>query len=82
MARTYACIFALLGMIVVLLRAIKNGAGFDGTIMQAMATTVLLAVVGMIVGMIAQATVDESTRNQLQAELDALAEVDQSQPTS
>ena len=50
MARTYACIFALLGMIVVLLRAIKNGAGFDGTILQAMTMMVLLAVVGMIVG--------------------------------
>jgi hypothetical protein len=72
-ARTYAGIFALVGLQVVLIRALKNGAGFDGTILQALAVLALLASVGLIVGAIAQATVDEAVRVRLQAELDAHA---------
>lgn len=71
MARTYAGILALVGMIVVLLRALKEGAGVDGTTLQAIAVMALLAVVGFVVGAIAQMTVEESIRTRLQAELDA-----------
>ena len=74
MARTYAAILAHVGMLVVLLRALKDGAGFDGTILQAVVTTALLGVVGLVVGSIAEATIDESVRSLVQAELDALTD--------
>ncbi len=81
MARTYAGILALVGLIVVLLRAMKDGAGVDGTILQAIAVMALLAVVGLVVGAIAQMTVEESMRTRLQAELDALTDA-QAKPTN
>ncbi|QEG33069.1 hypothetical protein [Bythopirellula goksoeyrii] len=81
MARTYAGILALLGLIVVLLRAIKDGAGVDGTLLQSVAMMALLAVVGTVVGAIAQTTVDESTRTRVQAELDAFENA-QAKPTN
>jgi hypothetical protein len=69
-------------MLVVLFRALKNGAGFDGTILTALITMGLLAAVGMIIGAIAQATIDESVRMRMQAELDALPAEDRPQPTN
>lgn len=71
MARTYTGILALVGMQVVLFRAIKNGAGYDGTMLQALIVMGSLAVVGWIVGAIAEATIDESVRLKMQAEIDA-----------
>ena len=82
MARTYAGILAQLGMLVVLFRALKDGAGFDGTMLTALVTMGLLAAVGMIIGAIAQATIDESVRMRMQAELDALPVEDRPQPTN
>ncbi len=82
MARTYAAILALLGMLVVLLRAIKNGAGFDGTILNALAWMALLGAVGSIVGAIAQQTVDESVRVKIEAELAAAFGNTPEEPTS
>jgi hypothetical protein len=58
------------------------GAGFDGTILQAVVTMALLAVVGLVVGSIAEATIDESVRASAQFELDALTDPQQPQPTS
>ena len=72
MARTYAAILSLVGMQVVLLRAMKSGAGFDGTILNAMAWMALLGVVGFVIGAIAQQTVDESVRIKIETELLAL----------
>lgn len=69
MARTYAVVMALLAMLVVLLRAMKNGAGVEGTIATAFAWMGLLGVVGLVVGLIAQATVDQSVLSTVQAEL-------------
>ena len=72
MARTYAAVMALLGMNVVLLRGLKDGAGLDGTVIQGVVWLVLLGAVGWIVGAIAQATVDESVRTKIEAELATL----------
>ncbi len=69
LARTYAVVMALLAMLVVLLRAMKNGAGVEGTIANAFAWMGLLGVVGLVVGLIAQATVDQSVLSTVQAEL-------------
>ena len=72
MARTYAAIMALIGMQVILLRAMKDGAGLEGTIAIALAWMALLGAVGMVVGYIAQQTVDESVGKKIEAELAAL----------
>jgi hypothetical protein len=69
-------------MLVVLFRALKNGAGFDGTILTAVITMGLLAAVGTIIGAIAEATINESVRLRMQAELDALPVEDRPQPTN
>ena len=82
MARTYAGILAHVGMLVVLFRALKDGAGFDGTILTALVTMGLLAAVGMMIGAIAEATIEESVRSRMQAELDALPVDNRPQPTS
>jgi hypothetical protein len=73
-ARTYSAILALLAMVVVLLRAIKHGAGFDDTIIQGLTWMALMAVVGMVMGYIAEQTVDESVQSQFEAKLAAYSE--------
>lgn len=60
MARIYAAVMSLLAMVVTLLRAIKEQAGFDGTITSALVWMVIFGLIGFVVGAIAQATVDES----------------------
>jgi hypothetical protein len=73
MARTYSAIMALVGMVVVLLRGMKDGAGFDGTIAAGLCWMVLLGAIGMVVGAIAAQTVDESVRTKIEAELATMA---------
>lgn len=81
-ARTYAGILALVGMQVVFCRAIKNGAGFEGTVLQALATMVFLGAVGFVLGTIAQLTVDDAVKIRLQSELDVLAQAEEGQQSS
>jgi hypothetical protein len=81
-ARTYAGILANVGMLVVLFRALKNGAGVDGTILQAVVAMILMAAVGLILGTIADSTVAESVRVSMQTEIDALTNNEQPQPTN
>ena len=82
MARTYAGILAHVGMLVVLFRALKDGAGFDGTMITALVAMGTLAAVGMTIGAIAEATVEESVRTKMQAELVTLLVDDQPQPAN
>ena len=67
MARTYAAVMALLAMLVVLLRAMKDHAGFDGTITTALLWMAIFGAIGFVLGSIAQSTVDESVVQNLQA---------------
>ena len=76
MARTYSAIMALIGMVVVLLRGMKDGAGFDGTIAAGLCWMVLLGTIGMVVGFIAAQTVDESVRTKIEAELATISDAD------
>lgn len=69
MARSYAAVMALLGMLVILLRGIKDGAGFDETITASLAWMALLGAIGMIVGTIAESTIVESVRAKIETEL-------------
>ena len=73
MARRYAVIMGLVGLTVVLLRAAKNGGGFEAAVGIGLAWMFLFAFIGGIVGSLAQTTVDESTRLRLQRELAELA---------
>ena len=73
MVRTYAAIMALLAMLVVLLRALKDHAGIEGTLASAFLWMVLLGLVGLVVGWIAQSTVDQSVLKVVEAELAAAA---------
>ncbi|NOZ38689.1 MAG: hypothetical protein GXP24_00505 [Planctomycetes bacterium] len=73
MARSFSAVMALIGMVVVMLRGMKDGAGFDGTVATALSWMVLLGAIGMVVGFIAAQTVDESVRTKIEAELAALS---------
>ena len=69
MPRKFAGVMALVGMSLVLVRALKNGHGFDATILTALAWTAALGVVGWITAAVAQTTVDESVRQIMEQEL-------------
>ena len=71
MARQYAAIMASLGMTLVLLRALRNGDGVDSAVVSAMIWMATLGIVGYMAGLIARATVDESVRQRMEAELAA-----------
>jgi len=75
-ARSYSAIMALIGLLVVLLRGMKNGAGFEGTIATGLSWMVLLGALGLVVGVIAAQTVDESVRTKIEAELALLPGTD------
>jgi len=67
---------ALVGLLVVLLRGMKDGAGFDGTIAMGLCWMVLLGTIGWVVGIIAAQTIDESVRSKIEAELALLPGAD------
>ena len=69
MARRYAGILALVGMSVVLIRSLKNGASVESAVMASLGGMLALGLVGMIVGAVAQATVEESVRSQIERDL-------------
>lgn len=81
MARIYAAVMALLAMLVILLRALKDHAGLDGTITSALIWMVIFGLVGFVVGAIAQATVDESVLRSLQTNAPAADSQKPQQPT-
>ena len=69
MARTYAGVLGFLGMGITLLRGAIAGAGLEGTVSTAVTAMVALALVGFVVGWIAEATIDESVRAQMEKQL-------------
>ncbi|MGL4514200.1 MAG: hypothetical protein ACRCT8_14005 [Lacipirellulaceae bacterium] len=73
MAQSYAGVLGCLGMAVAMARGALAGAGFEGTATTAVTALVTFAAVGGLVGWIAEATIDESVRQRLEAEL---AEID------
>ncbi len=73
MARRYAVIMGLLSLTVVLLRAAKNGGGFETTVGVALGWMALFTLIGGIVGSLAQTTVEESMRLRISRELAEIA---------
>jgi hypothetical protein len=69
MGRIYAGILGPLAMMVIILRGIKDSAGIEGTLTIAIVALTAYAVLGAIVGRIAQATVDESVRWKIEQQL-------------
>jgi hypothetical protein len=69
MGRAYAGILGPLAMAVVICRGWLVSAGVEGTLSQAVLYLALFAVVGAILGHLAQSTVDESVRARLEQQL-------------
>ncbi len=74
MVRLFASIMGLLGMVVMLLRALLHGGSLDATAPKAIVGLLAFSIVGAIVGAIAKWTVDDSVRLQLKKELDAVSD--------
>jgi hypothetical protein len=69
MGRLYAGILGYLAMAAVLCRGVINSAGVEGSLIQAMLSMFVFAVLGSVLGHIAQTTVDESVRLKIEREL-------------
>jgi hypothetical protein len=69
MSRIYAGILGSLAMAIVICRGLKDSAGVEGTLTMAIVSMVVFAVVGAVLGHIAQTTVDESVRQKIGQEL-------------
>ena len=69
MGRVYAGILGPLAMAVVICRGWLDSGGVEGTLTQATLYLALFAVVGAILGHLAQTTIDESVRAKLQQQL-------------
>jgi len=69
MGRVYAGILGPLAMTVVICRGWLASGGVEGTLTLATASLSLFAVVGAVVGQIAQGTIDESVRSRLEQQL-------------
>jgi hypothetical protein len=69
MGRVYAAILGSLAMAVMICRGWLDSSGVEGTLTQATISLVLFAIVGAILGHLAQTTLDESVRATLQQQL-------------
>lgn len=71
MGRIYAGVLGTLAMTVVLFRGALDAGGIEGTLTMAIVAMIVFAVIGSILGYIAQATIDESVRLKLERQLEA-----------
>jgi len=69
LARIYAGILGPLAMAVAICRGWLASSGVEGTLSSATLNLLSFAVLGAILGKIAQATIDESVRNALETQL-------------
>ena len=69
MGRAYAGILGPLAMAVVICRGWLVSSGVSGTLTHATLALALFAIVGAVLGHLAQSTVDESVRAKLQTQL-------------
>lgn len=70
MGRVYAGILGPLAMVVIIGRGIKDSAGLEGTLTLAIAALAVYAVIGSVLGYIADSTVDESVRIRIERQLE------------
>ena len=69
MGRFYAGILGPLAMTVIICRGIKDSAGLEGTLTLAIVALAIYAMIGSVLGQIAQATIDESVRLKIEQQL-------------
>jgi hypothetical protein len=69
MGRIYAGIFGPLAMTIVICRGVKDSGGIEGTLTLAIMALAAFAVIGSMLGQIAQATVDESVRLKIERQI-------------
>jgi hypothetical protein len=69
LARQYAGIMASLGMTIVILRSLRFGNAFEATVVSALYWMTTLGIIGFMVASLARNTVDESVRQQMEAEI-------------
>ncbi|PHR95689.1 MAG: hypothetical protein COA78_29705 [Blastopirellula sp.] len=72
MNRSYAGTLGVVAFITVLIRGFLEWGGFESIMFSAVIALFLFAAIGYIVGSVATRIVDESVRNKLNAELNAL----------
>jgi hypothetical protein len=60
---------ALVGMSAVLVRAFKNGNAFEAAVISSLQWMVIFGVIGLVVGAIAQSTIDDAVRLQMERDL-------------
>ncbi|MCA9236419.1 MAG: hypothetical protein KDA44_13180 [Planctomycetales bacterium] len=73
MARQYAVIMGLIGLSVVVLRAAKNGGGFENAVIHGVGWMGMFALIGGVIGALAQHTVDGAIRLRVERELKEIA---------
>lgn len=77
MGPSYAGILGSLAYVIVILRGVLQGYAVEGTIRLSILMLFVFAAVGYVIGKIAESTVKESIRVQLQRELEALEHIDE-----
>ena len=69
MGRAYAGVLGYLAAALTLFRGFMANGGVEGTVMSAIAALAIFALIGFVLGSIAQATVDHSVRQKLESSL-------------
>jgi hypothetical protein len=69
MGRIYAGILGPLAMAIIICRGIKDASGIESTLTLAIVALAVYAIVGSVLGQIAQATVDESVQRKIEQQL-------------
>ena len=77
MGPSYAGILGTLAYVIVILRGFLQGYAVEGTIKLSILLLFVFAAIGYVIGKIAETTIEDSIRVQLQRELEALEKTDE-----
>lgn len=77
MGPSYAGILGTLAYVIVILRGVLQGYAVEGTIKLSILLLFVFAAIGYVIGKIAETTIEDSIRVQLQRELEALEKTDE-----
>ena len=77
MGPSYAGILGTLAYVIVILRGVLQGYAVEGTIKLSILLLFVFAAIGYVIGKIAETTLEDAIRVQLQRELEALEKTDE-----